>query len=514
MIRIILIRHGHTAWNVGKGAGNRFRGTVDIPLAEEGVAQAQLTAQRLVDQPLAALYASPLQRASRTAEIIAEPHGLAVETLPGLSSMDYGDWAGKRDTEVARDWPDVYAQWLRDPFSIQVPGGESTADLRERIMAALYDILSRHSSGETIALVSHQAVIRSLVCSLAGMPNTAWTHFGMDLCSLTLFDYDPSGGTFVLAGLNDTCHLSPALPRGKSGGTRLILIRHGQTAWNAGAGEERFRGRTDLVLDDLGQAQARAVSVRLKDEAIAAIYASPLLRTQQTIEPLARRLNLALDLHPGLIDINYGKFQGLSHSEAAKTVPDLYASWRTNPGQVHFPDGECLTDVQNRLRALLDEMVTRHPGETVVLAGHQIVNKVLACTLLGLDLDEIWRVEQDTASINIYQPAKGVWHALCLNDTCHLQALAPHDDGRCHLSIDILERYHFAEGPVRLQFAPVKVGRRAAVLAYAGMDDDTAASSPQPEIGKGVGVAIGITQRPTKHVDQPDLPLFKMNTRS
>ena len=426
MIHIVLVRHGHTAWNVAKGSGNRFRGIVDIPLAEEGVVQAQLTAQRLSNMPLAALYSSPLQRASRTADIIAGPHGLAVETLPGLSSMDYGDWAGKHTTQVARLWPDAYAQWLHDPFSVRVPGGESTADLIERNLAALHEILSRHHSGETIALVSHQAVIRSLVCSLAGLPNTSWTHFGLDLCSLSRFDYDPGSGEFVLAGLNDTCHLRPALAQGKSHDTRLILIRHGQTAWNAGAGEERFRGQIDLALDGLGQDQARAVALRLRDEPISAIYASPLLRTQQTIEPLARSLDLPIDLHPGLTDINYGHIQGLSHTEVAKIYPRVYTLWRSAPVQVTFPGGESLADVQTRLRPLLDEMVARHPGQTVVLVGHQIVNKVLVCTLLGLSLDQVWQIEQATACINVLQPAKGMWHALSLNDTCHLLS---HDVG-------------------------------------------------------------------------------------
>ena len=82
------------------------------------------TAQRLADLPLTAIYSSPLRRAARTAQIISEPQSLTVQTLPGLGSMNYGDWAASTDIDVAQRWPMLYQQWRRDPFSIQVPGGE------------------------------------------------------------------------------------------------------------------------------------------------------------------------------------------------------------------------------------------------------------------------------------------------------------------------------------------------------------------------------------------------------
>ncbi len=420
MIRIIIIRHGRTAWNVGEGQGERFRGIIDLPLADEGVIQAQVTARRLAAEPLAGIYSSPLQRAVRTAQIIAAPHGLDVQTLPGLGSMNYGDWAGQRHADVAQRWPDLYRQWRHNPFSVSIPGGESTADLRARALDALHQALDRHSDGQTIAIVSHQVVTRTLVCALAGLPDPAYWHIHQDLCNLNRFDYDPVGGTFTIIGLNDTCHLEPSLTRARGEGVRLVLIRHGQTAWNEGAGQERFRGRTDLPLDEIGQSQARAVAARLEGEPIAAVYTSPLLRARQTITPLAEKLGLAIQPHDGLLDINYGDWQGLTHAQAAAAYPELYACWRTTPSQVHFPGGESLADVQTRLCSLLDDLAARHPGQVVALVGHQMVNKILTCTLLDLDLDQIWRVRQDTASLNLFQRTGDAWHTLSLNDTCHL----------------------------------------------------------------------------------------------
>jgi probable phosphoglycerate mutase len=420
MKRIILVRHGHTAWNAGQGQVQRFRGIIDLPLAAEGVTQAQATARRLADTRLSAVYSSPLQRAQRTAQIIAAPHGLAVQTLPGLGTMDYGHWAGLLRTEVARRWPDLFHQWRQDPFSIRIPGGESAVDLWERAVAAVRQALSHHADGEIIVLISHQAVTKTLSCALTALPNTAFWRVRQDLCNLTCFDYDAVAGEFRLVGMNDICHLTDALAEGSGDGTRVILIRHGQTVWNAGVGEERFRGRIDLPLDDVGFAQARAVAGRLRDQRPSALYTSPLRRARQTLAPLVKESDLVMQPHDGLIDINYGRFQGLTHSEAAETFPEQYTLWRSTPSRVRFPGGESLSDVQSRLVALMDELVARHPGQTVVLAGHQIVNKVLACTLLGLELDQIDCIQQDTAGLDLFQQVGSDWHILSINDVCHL----------------------------------------------------------------------------------------------
>ena len=423
MIRIIVIRHGRTAWNTAAGQGPRFRGTIDLPLTEDGQAQARATARRLASLPLTAIYSSPLQRAVVTAQTIAEPHGLEMQPVPGLGSMDYGHWAGQSYAAVSTRWPELYGQWRRDPFKVQIPGGACLSDLGDRAVAATHKILADHEEGDTVVLVSHQAVTKALVCSLMGLPTTAYWLIHQDLCNLTRLDYDPIAATFTLTGFNDICHLDETLPHIISRGTRIILIRHGQTAWNLGAGEERFRGRTDLTLDDMGRAQAVAVARRLRGEAIEAVYTSSLLRTQQTAQPLAQGSSLAglgLRSHAGLLDIDYGRFQGLTHSQAATSYPQLYGLWRNAPGQVFFPGGEGLVDVQKRTYAFLEELSALHPGQTVALVGHQIVNKVIVCTLLGLDLEHIWRVQQEPSGLNVFQQVDGKWHTLGLNDTCHL----------------------------------------------------------------------------------------------
>ncbi len=204
-------------------------------------------------------------------------------------------------------------------------------------------------------------------------------------------------------------------------GTDILLVRHGQTEWNR---VMRFRGRTDLGLDQVGWTQARALARRLANWPIKAIYTSPLRRARQTAEPLARQLGLSIQPTEGLLDIDYGRWQGRTPEEVAQAEPRLYQLWLEEPQRVQIPGGESLSLVQQRVRLTMEEVVACHPDEMVLLIGHQVVNKVLICTLLGLDLASFWRIGQDTACLNRFRYHDGLYDVLLLNDTCHLAGLA------------------------------------------------------------------------------------------
>jgi broad specificity phosphatase PhoE len=203
--------------------------------------------------------------------------------------------------------------------------------------------------------------------------------------------------------------------------TRIILVRHGQTAWNIGAGAgERFRGRVDLPLDDVGLAQAHALAKRLADRPIVAIYSSPLKRAVETALPTAQQLGLTVQPLPGIIDINYGDWQGLSPAEVSRAYPDLYRRWLEKPHRVRFPNGESLRQVRLRGMAALKQASARHEGQVILLVAHQVVNRVLVCAVLGLGDSHFWRIRQDNACINVFEHQGGVFTAVLINDTCHL----------------------------------------------------------------------------------------------
>jgi broad specificity phosphatase PhoE len=202
--------------------------------------------------------------------------------------------------------------------------------------------------------------------------------------------------------------------------TRLILVRHGRTEWNR---VERFRGRADIKLDEVGIKQVEAAAARIADWQVSAVYSSPLRRALTTAEILAYPFNLEVKLLPGIIDIDYGEWQGLSPEEAAAKDGGLYSKWLESPHKVKFPGGESLTAVRERAASAVDDLIAQHSKETVVLVSHKVVCQILILSLLGLDNSHFWQITQDVCAINVFEIRGGIPSALSLNDTCHVKEL-------------------------------------------------------------------------------------------
>jgi broad specificity phosphatase PhoE len=202
--------------------------------------------------------------------------------------------------------------------------------------------------------------------------------------------------------------------------TRLILIRHGQTVWHSD-GVERAEGRAEVDLDEVGVRQARATAARLSAWEISAIYSSPLKRAFTTASILAARGGLTAQPEPGLIDIDYGKWQGMTHPEARADDPKVYDLWLKRPHQVTFPGGEGLADVRKRAVSAVEALTPKHVGQTVVLVSHKVVIKVLLCHFLGLDDAHFWRFQQGFCAVNVVEVDGGSATVHLINDTCHLE---------------------------------------------------------------------------------------------
>ncbi len=200
--------------------------------------------------------------------------------------------------------------------------------------------------------------------------------------------------------------------------TRFILIRHGQTEWNRGA--ERFRGHADLPLNETGLVQAQKIAARLVNDKIAALYSSPLQRAIQTAQPLANAQHLEIQKHDGLLDINFGAFEGMTLDEARQAFPEVVEKWITAPGHVKFPKGDSFKLVRSRIEAMLDELASKHAGETVAFVSHKIVCGATLCVVLGLPADALWRIQQDNACINVFEKREAGWLVTLMNETAHL----------------------------------------------------------------------------------------------
>jgi len=199
--------------------------------------------------------------------------------------------------------------------------------------------------------------------------------------------------------------------------TEIILARHGETEWNVA---EIFRGRIDIDLNEMGVKQAGLLAEYLSNVKIDAIYSSPLKRALKTAEIIAGYHKLDVDVASGLIDFNYGKWQGLSHQEVKDKYKELYAEWINHPDQIKMPAGESLDDVRKRTNDVVAELIASYEG-TVVLVSHRVVNKVLICALLGLDNSHFWNIRQDTCGITIFTYENGRFILTKHNDTSYLK---------------------------------------------------------------------------------------------
>jgi len=204
--------------------------------------------------------------------------------------------------------------------------------------------------------------------------------------------------------------------------TKILLTRHGHVD---GIHPARFRGRAELPLTATGLAQADALAARIAARwKPVAVYTSSLQRCVVTGSRVAEVCRIPAAVHDGMGDIDYGAWQMRTHEEIEKETPDAYRLWRQAPHLVRFPDGESLQDVVARTSNALRMVLERHRDETVVLVGHDSVNRALLLQLLDQPLSAYWKLAQDPCTLNEVEVfAGGDVRVGFINDTSHLDHL-------------------------------------------------------------------------------------------
>ena len=203
--RIYLVRHGATDLT----AEDRFAGSSDVPLSDEGRRQVACLAERLKRATLDAVYASPLQRTMETARTLALPHGLKPIAEPGLREIDYGHWEGLRRSQIESMFQAEYALWQEDPFAIAPLGGESGANVLNRALPTMRTIVERHGQ-RTVLLVSHKGTNRLLISSLLGFDMRAYRdRLEQSPAALSILDFT-SAVRARLHLFNDVSHYEEA----------------------------------------------------------------------------------------------------------------------------------------------------------------------------------------------------------------------------------------------------------------------------------------------------------------
>ncbi|TDC89425.1 bifunctional RNase H/acid phosphatase [Saccharopolyspora aridisoli] len=188
--------------------------------------------------------------------------------------------------------------------------------------------------------------------------------------------------------------------------TKMLLLRHGQTAMSV---DRRYSGRGDVELTELGERQVRAAAKRLAamdgvvtPDGNAPIVASPLTRTRESAQAVAEATGGELELHDGLIETDFGEWEGLTFLEAADAYPDLHRKWIGDPAVVP-PGGESLAAVHQRVTAARDDLVERYAGKTIIVVSH--VTPIKSLLRMGLDVgpEVFYRLHLDLASLSIVE---------------------------------------------------------------------------------------------------------------
>lgn len=200
--------------------------------------------------------------------------------------------------------------------------------------------------------------------------------------------------------------------------TLILLIRHGE---NNLVGK-RLAGRMPLVsLNERGKQQAQQIATALSRAPIKAIYSSPLERAVETAEPLAQLLGLPIQMAPGLIELDYGDWQGKTLKQLSRLK--LWKVVQDKPSEMRFPNGESFTEVQNRAVLALEQIVAAHDDkEMVACFSHGDIIRLLVAYYLAVPLDEFQRVAANTGSISVIAVGKkGRPHVLHVNQVLSLE---------------------------------------------------------------------------------------------
>lgn len=198
---------------------------------------------------------------------------------------------------------------------------------------------------------------------------------------------------------------------------RLILIRHGETLWNK---EGRIQGTSDIELSETGIEQARKLALSLKDYEVGAIHASPLKRAYRTAEIINSFHQRKIEVHPELMEMDQGDFEGLSFKELMAREKEFIHRWIADPASVRMPRGESLVELQTRAWQPIEKIIAGEKNALVV--AHNFTIAAILCRLRNISLSEFRSTCVDTASKTLISIREGQVYIESMNDRSHLSA--------------------------------------------------------------------------------------------
>ncbi len=424
--RVVIVRHGQSSYN----AQRRIQGRTDVSsLTEKGYEDARKVGTALSRLSFAAVYTSPLQRAKKTAEAILDCFATAtpMTATDQLLEIDLPVWQGLLVQEVRDKFPEDYRYWHEHPDELCMEVQQSQGVREHFPVLALYEqarqfwqeILPRHQ-GETILIVGHNGINRALISTALSISPSRYHSIQQSNCGVSVLNFDPpfppyqggsERGSVQLESMNQVAHLGgeilPSL-RPNHHGSRLLLVRHGETDWNR---QTRFQGNIDVPLNDNGTEQAQKAGEFLKDVPLDFAVSSPMLRPKETAEIILKpHSSIQLQLLDGLREISHGLWEGKLEAEIEQEYPGELHRWRTVPEQVQMPEGENLQQVWERSVEAWESILTSvaNQSQTGIVVAHDATNKVLLCHVLGLSPKHFWNFRQGNGAVSVIDYPQGV----------------------------------------------------------------------------------------------------------
>ncbi|MEL6260264.1 MAG: histidine phosphatase family protein [Cyanobacteria bacterium J06626_6] len=421
---VIIVRHGQSTSN----AKRVIQGHHDVAtLTELGQQQARTVGNTLDSLTLDAIYASPLQRARRTCQLIVETMGQgnaqgdrtlpSIQITDSLKEINLPLWESRSFDDVEATYPDMYRAWRHQPneFKMPLPNDDGTTtdfypvrEIWERAAGFWQTLLEKHS-GQTVLLVAHSAINRALVGSTIGLGPESLNSMGQDNCAINVLNF--AGGWkdgVQLESLNLTSHLGQPIAsrRSRFRGPRLLLVRHGETNWNR---DGRFQGQIDIPLNENGHKQAAQAAEFLKQIHLDGAVSSSMLRPKETAEGILKHhTDVTLETTEQLWEISHGEWEGMLDTEIESGYPGMLAQWQSQPETVQMPGGENLKDVWNRAKKGWQDIVSAYSElkadgshHTVMVVAHDAINKAILCQVFGLGPEKFWQFKQGNGAVSV-----------------------------------------------------------------------------------------------------------------
>lgn len=199
---------------------------------------------------------------------------------------------------------------------------------------------------------------------------------------------------------------------------KFFLVRHGETEWNKLG---RFQGHTDISLNERGLSQARETAKASSEWGLCAIYSSPLIRTAQVAEEIAKVTAMPVSKQPGLKELSLGDLEGVTGEDMRNNWPEVFSAWRSNPEKVSMPNGESLVQLRERCwQAILDIEQKHSADDSVTVISHNFAIRSIVGELLGVPLEHFHRMSLDLASVCTFDSDERGRRLTGYNSTGHL----------------------------------------------------------------------------------------------